>query len=112
MTVLCENIFNIMVILLVSLFRLIKYWHCFNNQGRSEIIKKYGFIPSKSQRQSSSSDSDSSSSDEEPPSMLSFQFYFYSISYIHDEYKIFFFLTAIRPISEHQSPKENSGGFM
>ncbi|CAF5211729.1 unnamed protein product, partial [Rotaria magnacalcarata] len=33
--------------------------------GRGEVIKKYGFFPSKSQLISSSSGSDSSSSDEE-----------------------------------------------
>ncbi|CAF3989111.1 unnamed protein product [Rotaria magnacalcarata] len=34
--------------------------------GRSEIVKKYGFVPSKSQLISSSSDSDLSSGDDEP----------------------------------------------
>ncbi len=39
-------------------------------QGRGEIIKKYGFVPSKSHLISSSSDSESSCSEEEHGSML------------------------------------------
>jgi len=88
MIVLWENIFNIMGILLVSLFRIIMYWHYFNHQGRSEIVKKYGFIPSKSQLESSSSDSDSSSCEEEQSSMMNFKTFFFVLFnkiYINDE---------------------------
>ncbi|CAF1558228.1 unnamed protein product [Adineta steineri] len=38
--------------------------------GRADIIKKYGFLPSKAQLASSSSDSESSGSEEEHESML------------------------------------------
>ena len=72
MIVLCENIFNIMAILRVCLLRLMYSCYYFNAQGRSEIIKKYGFIPPRSQLIASSSDSDSSSSDEDHGSMINF----------------------------------------
>jgi len=78
MTVLCENIFNIMVISQVSLFN---YWRIFQMllfyiEGRGEVIKKYGFLPSKPQLISSSSDSDSSCSESEHGSMLFIWVYF------------------------------------
>lgn len=49
--------------------RLLTLENVFVFQGRSEIVKKYGFIPSKAQLISSSSDSDSSSDDDENASM-------------------------------------------
>jgi hypothetical protein len=41
----------------------------FNFKGRAEIIKKYGFLPSKAQLISSSSSSESISSEDEHESM-------------------------------------------
>lgn len=72
MIVLCENIFNIMDIFPVSLFECWRSFEMllFDFKGRGEVIKKYGFVPSKSQLISSSSGSDSSCSDDEHGSML------------------------------------------
>jgi hypothetical protein len=59
----------------ISRVGLFKYWRIFKMllfyfQGRGEVIKKYGFVPSKSHLISSSSDSESSCSEEEHGSML------------------------------------------
>ena len=52
-----------------------------NVLGRSETVKKYGFLPSKSHLRSSSSDSESSDSDDEHGSMYSlFSSYFIFLS--------------------------------
>ena len=76
MIVLCANIFNTTVTSPVGHSQRTRWPRSIGDLrvfplGRSEMIKKYGFLPSKSQLRSSSSESDSSDSDDEQGSMLS-----------------------------------------
>lgn len=107
MTVLWHNIFNIMATSQVSnITRSLitsKYNSCFyfnKNIGRGEIIKKYGFFPSKTHLISSASESDSNSSDDEDESTLFRSILMHYTKHLFknkDQHKssIFFFLQLI-----------------
>jgi hypothetical protein len=107
MIVLCENISSIMAISRVSYSRIFPVYS-FIFQGRGEVIKKYGFLPSQSHLISSSSDTESNTSEDEQASRF-FVRNVYILRNTNKNFNLFFFLTAY---SNSQNVLDrNSGGF-